>query len=111
MSKRIRFHLNEHLPLAVAEGLRRRGIDITTSPEIGLLKASDEEHLAYARREGRVIVTQDQDFLRLHSRGISHAGIAYCRRGTRTIGQIIRSLVLIYERLSLEEMEGRVEYL
>ena len=111
MSKRIRFHLDEHMPLAVAEGLRQRGIDVTTTPDAGLLKASDEKQLAYASREGRVLVTQDRDFLRLHSQGIPHAGIAYCRRGKRTIGQIIRVLVSIHKQLSPEKMAGRVEYL
>ena len=30
MTVMIRFHLDEHVPTAVALGLRRRGIDVTT---------------------------------------------------------------------------------
>jgi predicted nuclease of predicted toxin-antitoxin system len=53
----IRFHLDESMTNAVADGLRRRGVDITTSSDAGLLSASDEEHLDFGRRERRVVVT------------------------------------------------------
>ena len=77
MQTPIRFHLAESMPNAVAEGLRRRGIDVTTSSEAQLLAAKDEEQLAFATRETRVLVTRDQDFLRLNASGIKHAGIVY----------------------------------
>lgn len=44
-----------------------------------MLGASDEEHLAFALAEGRVIFTLDADFLRLAAAGHEHAGIAYAR--------------------------------
>lgn len=56
-------------------------------------------------------MTQDDDYLRLHHRQHAHAGIAYCEQGARSIGQMIAALVLIYEVLTADEMEGRVEYL
>ena len=34
MPRTIRFHLDEHSPKAVAEGLRRRGIDTTMAAEV-----------------------------------------------------------------------------
>ena len=36
--------------------------------------------------EGRVLVTHDADFLRYHAEGVEHAGIAYCKKGSRTVG-------------------------
>ena len=107
----VRFHLDEHCDLAVAEGLRRRGIDVTTTPEAGLLAASDEEHLAFARRENRVVFTEDADFLRLHAAGTQHSGIVYCHQQSRSVGEIIRGLVMIWEILDSEDMRNRVEYL
>ena len=41
MPRTIRFHLDENCPHAIAEGLRRRGIDVTTTPEVDLISASD----------------------------------------------------------------------
>ncbi|MFH1920766.1 MAG: hypothetical protein ABIP48_12860 [Planctomycetota bacterium] len=32
----IRYHLDEHVDPAVAEGLRQRGVDVTTTVEAGL---------------------------------------------------------------------------
>jgi hypothetical protein len=103
--------MNENCPTAIADGLRRRGIDCTTTPEAGLLSASDEEQTAYALAEGRVIFTQDKDFLRINAAGIPHAGIAYCRQGKRGIGDIIQGLVEIWERMEPEEMRNWLVYL
>jgi hypothetical protein len=75
-----------------------------------LLGATDEEHLEKARLEGRVLFTQDDDFLRLHAAGTAHAGIAYTPQGT-SIGDIIRGLMLIYQVLDADDMRGHVEYL
>jgi predicted nuclease of predicted toxin-antitoxin system len=107
----IRFHLDEHVPTAVALGLRRRGIDVTTTVETGLAGAADEDHIAFALSQGRVIVTHDEDFLVLHSRGVRHAGIAYCHQGDRSVGELLRALVLVRGRLTPEEMENRLEFL
>lgn len=111
MPRTIRFHLDENCDLAIAEGLRRRGVDVTTTPEAGLLEASDQEQLEYSRRENRVIFTQDADFLRLHAAGVSHAGIVYCHQQSRSVGEMIRGLVMIWEVLDPEDMRSRVEYL
>ncbi len=107
----IRFHLDENVNLAIASGLRRRGIDVTTSREAGLIGASDDEQLKYARQEGRVLVTQDTDFLILASQAEQHAGIAFARKGSRSVKQVIEQLELIHRLLSVEEMLDHVEYL
>jgi predicted nuclease of predicted toxin-antitoxin system len=95
MPRTIRFHLDEHVDPAIAEGLRRHGIDVMTTPEAGLLHAPDEDHIALGIAHRRVVFTQDQDFLRLHAAGRPHEGIAFCHKQTRTIGQIIDDLRLI----------------
>jgi Domain of unknown function (DUF5615) len=62
----------------MAEALRRRGIDVATPADAGLLGAADEAYLDYARDTERIVVTADSDFLRLH-RELPHAGIAGIR--------------------------------
>jgi predicted nuclease of predicted toxin-antitoxin system len=111
MPRTIRFHLDEHVHPAIADGLRRRGADVTTTAEAGLRSATDEEHAAFGLVQGRVVFTQDEDFLRLHAAGTPHAGIAYCHQESRTIGEIILGLLLIWEVYEPEEMHNRVEYL
>ena len=95
----------------MAQALRRRGIDVLTATEAGLLGALDEEYLAYAFSANRVVVTSDPDFLRLHQRRQPHAGISYCRQGARSIGQLVAQLVLLHAALEPSEMVGRVEFL
>jgi len=110
MGQKIKFYTDEHVAKAVVKGLRQRGVDVWTVMDAGMLTASDQEHLALAWREGRVIFTQDDDFLRLHAAGISHAGIVYAPQGT-SIGEIIFGLMLTYQVLDAEDMKGHVEYL
>ena len=107
----MRFHLDEHVDHAIADALERRAIDVTTSSGTNLLSAPDEDHLSFALRERRVIVTHDHGFLRMHALGMPHPGIAYCPSGSRTIGQIVRHLLLMHECLGEDEMRGQVEYL
>jgi predicted nuclease of predicted toxin-antitoxin system len=111
MVERIRFHLDENVALAVALGLRRYGVDVITSQEAGLLGQPDEVQLRFVQDSGRVIFTQDQDFLVIASQRRDHAGIAFCRKGKKTVGEMIEALVLIYEVLTPADMLGQVEFL
>lgn len=109
MSK-IRYYTDEQVAKAVISGLRQRGVDVLTVPEAANRGATDKAQLAFALIEGRVLFTQDDDFLRLASLGEAHAGIVYAPQQT-SIGEIIQGLMLIYHVLEAEEMIGHVEYL
>ena len=75
MSQKIRFYADEHIAKAIILGLRQRGVDILAVQETGMLSASDAEHFfKRAHSENRVIVTQDDDFLRFHAAGKKHSG-------------------------------------
>ena len=111
MTAEIRFHLDECVDVAVAEGLRRRGLDVTTSQESGLRGSPDDAQLAFALQEGRVLVTHDSDFLRLHQQGARHSGICFYPAGAISTGQLIRSLVLVHAVLTPEQMRGCLEFL
>lgn len=95
MPRTIRFHLDEHVNPAVADALRRRGINVSTAAEAGLLGADDTVHISHGLAHRRVIFTNDSDFIILHDNGIEHYGIAYCHQQNRTVGQILHSLELI----------------
>ena len=96
MPRTIRFNLDENCAHAIAAGLRRRGIAVPTTPDVGLLGAIAEYQLAYCLAEGRVIFSYDDDLLRLAAYGVEHAGVVYYvrvwagsaaatgRRGTRS---------------------------
>jgi uncharacterized protein with PIN domain len=111
MTDRIRFHLDENVDPAVAEGLRRRGVDVTTTQQVGLQRASDDKQLEFALADDRILVTHDEDFLASAKAGVTHAGIAYCHPELRSIGQIIAALMLVRGCMAPEEMKNHVEFL
>jgi hypothetical protein len=39
MAERIKFYMDEHVPRAVTDGLRRRGVDVLTTQEADMLEA------------------------------------------------------------------------
>ena len=95
----------------VANGLRQVGLDVVTATDAGLRGAPDTVQLAHAHATGRVLVTQDRDFTRLHRDGLPHSGIAYFQHGTRSIRQVIDALKLLNDVYHPEEMVGRLEYI
>lgn len=107
---KIRFYVDEHIARSVVAGLKRRGLDVVTTHEAGMRGASDEEQLAFSTQGQRVMVTKDDDFLRLHARGFEHNGIAFVP-GDASIGVIVRGLVLIHLILDDDEMRNHVEFL
>lgn len=107
---RISFLTDEHIPNAVASGLRARGIDASTAGEAEQLGSSDAALLAFARTEGRVLITADADHLRLHAAGVPHAGILFAPPDA-IMWLLIGGAMLIAEVLTAEEMLNSVEFL
>ncbi len=107
----IRYHLDEHMDTAIAIGLRRRGIDVTTTVEAGLLQASDPEHIAFAISEGRVLVTRDRGILAQLANLNPHPGVVVARSGRRSIGPNVLALTYLHRTIPAEDMVDRVEYL
>src|SRR5687768_4018825 len=108
MARTIRFHLDETCRQSIATGLRLHGIDVTTTAEAGLLSATDPEQLEFARQHARVVFTHDSDFVGLHETGVDHCGIIYCHQKRRSIGEIIRGLVLVWEVYEPDELRNRL---
>ncbi|GJQ53113.1 MAG: hypothetical protein HKUEN02_19600 [Anaerolineaceae bacterium] len=102
----IKFYMDEHIHPGVTKALRQHDIDVLTAQQTGNLNMDDGEHLQFAISEGRVLVTQDEDFLK----ATSHRGIAYAHQRT-PMRQIIDGLVLIAETMTEEEMIDHIEYL
>lgn len=107
----MKFHTDENVSSAVALGLKRRGFDVSTTPESGLRGASDEQQLAYCLREQRIMVSHDADMLRLTATGTSHAGIVYCHNRRYKIGELILKLLAVASCVTTAEMKDRIEFL
>lgn len=87
-----------------------------TAHEAGMIEKSDEEHLAFATGQGRVLFTFNRaDFYRLHTRlmveGRSHAGIILAPQQRYSVGEQMRRLLRFIAARSAESMRNQVEFL
>ena len=58
-----RFYADENVPPTAIRLLLTAGASVRTAHQAGLIGRSDEDHWAYARRHGLVLVSCDRDFL------------------------------------------------
>jgi hypothetical protein len=96
----IEFHVDEDQSQRVAEIARARyGLTVSSSHELGMDNATDDEQLAHAASLGRCLVTRNfRDFeiltRRLQLAGAAHAGIVFVPTSMRTeeFARIARAL-------------------
>jgi predicted nuclease of predicted toxin-antitoxin system len=109
-----RLYLNHDVSAAAAEALRARGYDVVAAQEVGMERASDEEHLARAAAKGRVLVSFNvRDYPTLHAtfvkEGRPHAGILLSRQvGVKAT---IRKLEHVLTTKTAEELRNDIRWL
>jgi predicted nuclease of predicted toxin-antitoxin system len=109
VADRIRFYFDQHIP--VADGLRRRGVDVLTAQEADRCGLPDLRQIEFAKSDQRIIVTFDDDFLVLAASGLPHSGIAFCRVTKYSIGELIHALLLLNDILDMSDMQNHIEFL
>jgi hypothetical protein len=105
---------DEHVKQQIVEGLRRRGMDVVTAQEKKLRHTDDELLLQAATEEGRLMLTNDPDFLRIHHewmlQGKSHTGIVFWEQ-TLAIGKAVRGILKYVQKTSPADAANYVHYL
>jgi hypothetical protein len=111
----MRIYTNESVPVAVAEGLRRRHVDAWSARDSGRLGASDEEQLTYACQQRAVLFTHDHDFLEIAGHWMEtereHWGVIYASQGRVGVGDCVRRLIEYATVLTAEKMKNQIEFL
>lgn len=92
-------YMDQHVPRAITNGLRLRGVDVLTAYEDGASTLDDSALLDRATDLKRVLFTQDDDLLveavrRIHQ-GIWFYGVIYAHQLRAPIGTCIRDLEVI----------------
>ena len=109
------FYLDYHVPAAITNGLRQMQVNVLTVAEDGRADWDDDRLLERALELGRVVFTQDCDFLVLAARWQQarreFAGIVYGHQLRVTVGGAVRDLALIASVMTQSEMRNRVEFL
>jgi hypothetical protein len=106
--------MDVHVPAGISEGLRRKQIDVRTAQEDSAGRMSDDELLTRATALGRVLLTQDADFLEIAARwqrqGIALSGILFAPQGT-PIGRLIEDAELCLAGMAADEFRNRLIHL
>jgi predicted nuclease of predicted toxin-antitoxin system len=76
----ISFYMDQHIPRAITEGLRLRGVDVVTAYEDGASRMEDAELMDRATEIRRVLFTQDDDLL-------AEAALTQLRQFSEIIGE------------------------
>lgn len=107
----LKLYADECVDSRVVAGRRRRGVNVVTVAEQGLLGATDEQHLARATAMGRVLVTLDQDFLRLagERKGTDFPGLLFVLPEAG-VGEIVRAIDFIASTCDAAEMANLIEW-
>lgn len=108
-------YLDVHVPRAVAEQLRRRGVDVVTAIEDGRDELSDEDLLDRASSLGRVLFTQDIRFKAMaedwQRQGRPFVGLSFGHQRGATIGKYISDLEIIAQATDPVDWVGAIEHL
>ena len=107
--------MDVHVPLAITEQLRRRGVDVLTAYEGGCTETEDDELLRHCHDLGRLIFTQDNRFKALaeswQEEGLPFSGLVFGHQLGGTVGQYVRDLELIAKASELSDWINVVERL
>jgi hypothetical protein len=107
--------MDEQVPSAIADGLRRRGVDVLTVQEDGRVERPDPEVLDRAGELSRVVFTMDDDFLgeatRRQRAGEAFVGVVYAHQLGVSIGRCVQDLELIAKASALADHANGVQYL
>jgi len=91
--------MDENVPFAITEGLRKRGADVLSVQEDGYSGCDDQTIFLRANELGRVLFSRDSDLIieAVHAleQGVSFTGVIYARQNGLATGQCIADLEVI----------------
>lgn len=107
--------MDVHVPRAITEGLRLRGVDVLTAQEDDARRLTDAELVDRTTMLGRVLFTRDADLLVEASQrqrtNRTFAGLVYAHQMHVTIGQCVSDLALLAAAADPTDFVSQVEYL
>ncbi len=107
-------YMDVHVPSAITDALRLRGIDVLTAQEDGKRRTADDLLIDRASELGRLIFSRDQDMLRhvgeFQNRSHPFSGVIFASQRDVSIGQCVNDLSMICLAGNAAEFANRVTY-
>ncbi len=111
----VRLHMELHIPLAITEGLRRRGLDVVTAQQDGADRLEDDLLLPRATTLNRALFSQDEDRLAIAAAcemdDVDFCGLIYARQLGPGIGEMVEDLELLCVCQTAQEIRNRIIFL
>ena len=111
----VRLYFDVQVPIAIADALRLRDVDVLRAQEDGTAELEDPRLLDRATELGRVLFTQDKGFLKeathRNERGELFSGIVYAHQLNVTIGECVADLEIIAKNSEPHEWVARAQHL
>ena len=97
-----RFIIDENIPRSINVWLRAIGHEVIEAVDVIRAGASDLEIIAYAEKNATVIVTLDQDFVRLYRRDDNQFGVIIIRTHPPTPSKVKELLSLLFSKVDID---------
>jgi hypothetical protein len=111
----IKFYMDVHIPKAITNGLRQRGVDVLTAQEDGSRRLPDVTLLERATQLDRILVSADEDFAIIAAdwqrRGIFFAGVVRLTQDLANVGRYVHDLELLATAMDASELADIVTFL
>ena len=111
----VALYMDQHVPVPITKGLRRRGVDVITAFEDRRHELSDAALLDRASELERVLFTQDDDLLTeaayRQRNGIFFHGMIYGHQQRVSVGDCVEDLELIAKACDKPDVINDVIYL
>lgn len=111
----LKLYMDHHVPRAITNGLRLRGVDVITAQEDTAQTLKDPALLDRAGSLGRVLFTQDDDLLSEAANrqrdGTKFHGVIYAHQLRVSIGACVRDLEIIARAGEPADMLNAIEFL
>lgn len=111
----IKLYVDAHIPKAITNGLRLRGVDVLTAQEDNTDELPDPELLDRATALNRVLFTFDDDLLieavKRQRSSIPFSGVIFAFPLKISIGACIKDLEVIAKAGEPEDLDSRVDFL
>ena len=104
------FLADEHVKRSYVRALRAHGFEVVAVSEGSDTGRQDSHHLETSRERDLVVLTNDDDFVRL-ARQHSHSGILFYSDQSHDPGDVVTAIRRVDRYFSPEDMQNHVEWL
>jgi len=105
----MKFYVDENIHSAIVSALQKRGFDTKyAAHDASGLK--DRNHLEKAGQQNRIIITADDDFLKLDQK-FKHAGIIFLTDQEISVGTAIKKIGQISAKIDQNQFENHIEFI